>query len=187
MTPKLLLSMLMALLAVLIWQLGSLWRRRPGSRPVSQDPQPRAVKESPRLAQRAALDDVSQPPLKRERKRSLLAIHANLDRSSAADALLKSGLYNEVESKLTQAFEHFAEGVVSIDGYEAMVRIEGKVVHRKRAELRAREMANDSSPALLDELRQDVEAAEVAIQWCLDWAADLRESAMQSHSDPKQD
>jgi hypothetical protein len=109
MTPKLLLAMLMALLAVLIWQLGSLWRRRPGSRPVSQDTQPRAVKESPRLAQRAALDDVSQPPLKRERKRSLLAIHANLDRSSAADALLKSGLYNEVESKLTQAFEHFAK------------------------------------------------------------------------------
>lgn len=178
MTPKLLLAMLMALLAVLIWQLGNLWRRRPGSRPVLQDTQPRVLEESPKRARPAALDDESQLPLKRERKRSLLAIHANLDRPSAAGALLKSGLYNEVEGKLTQAFEHYAEGVVTIDGYEAMVRIEGKVVHRKRAELRAKEMVNDSSPALLDELRQDVEAAEVAIQWCLDWAADLRKSTI---------
>jgi hypothetical protein len=182
MTPMLLFALLAALLAVLIWQIRSLLRGRSTRRPTSQDTRPLALQKSAR----APAEDTSKLSHKRERKRDLSAINASLDGLSVTRRLDKLSLYSDVESKLAQGFELYEEGAISIDGYEAIVRIEGKVVHRKRSELKAREMSDSFSPAELDEFRQDVEAAEIAIQWCLDWAADRRNSALQIQPDSNQ-
>jgi hypothetical protein len=186
MTPMLLLALLAVLLAVLVWQITSLRRWRSGRRSGSQQSRPRPVQKVDQNAQVARLADPSPLVLKRERKRDLSAINAKLEGFGPADDSVKLSLYNEVEEKLAQAFELYEAGAISIDGYEAIVRIEGKVVHRKRSELKALEMADTISAAGLDEFRQDAEAAEIAIQWCLDWAAGRRESVPNAQFGPNQ-
>lgn len=91
-----------------------------------------------------------------------------------AAKLLASGLYAEIEAKLEQAFDLLERGRISLNRYEAMILKEQEAVKRARAKFEARHMAGSDTRENLDREREEVETAEVAVQWCLDWIDDFR-------------
>lgn len=108
------------------------------------------------------------------RQRRLKALSEGGGDPSVAAKLVDSGAYASCERRLEQAFEVYSHGRVSLETYETMVRAEGERAKRLRAEFRAKELAGHTSAQVLDDLREEIETIDVAVQWCLDWAVDLR-------------
>lgn len=84
------------------------------------------------------------------------------------------GLYAEVEAKLTQAFDLLERGRISVDRYELLVLKEQEAIKRARARFTARAMTLPDAEQALAQEREDLETAEVAVQWCLDWIGEFR-------------
>lgn len=110
------------------------------------------------------------------RKRQLKALSEGGGDPSAVDKLMDSSAYASCERRLEQAFEVYSHGRISLETYETMVRAEGERAKRLRAEFRAKELAGQASAQTLDDLREEIETIEIAVQWCLDWAEDLRKA-----------
>lgn len=108
------------------------------------------------------------------RQRQLKALSKGGGDPSAAERLMDSGAYASCERRLEQAFDAYSQGRISLDTYETMVRAEGERAKRLRAEFRAKELAGHATANVLDDLREQIETIEIAVQWCLDWAEDLR-------------
>jgi hypothetical protein len=108
------------------------------------------------------------------RQRQLKALSEGGGDPSALENLMDSGAYASCEHRLEQAFEVYSQGRISLETYETMVRAEGERAKRLRAEFRAKELAGHTSIEALDDLREEIETIEIAVQWCLNWAEDLR-------------
>lgn len=124
------------------------------------------------------LDQGERLPRVVGRQRRLKALSEGGGDPSIAEKLLDTGAYASCERRLEQAFEVYSHGRVSLETYEMMVRAEGLRAKRLSAEHRAKELAGLSSAEALDELRQEIEMIEIAVQWCLDWADDLRNGSL---------
>lgn len=110
------------------------------------------------------------------RRRKIAPVSSGGGDPGAATKLLTSGLYAEIETKLEQAFDLLERGRISLNRYEAMIQKEQEAVKRARARFEARHMAGSDTRENLELEREEVETAEVAVQWCLDWIDDLRRS-----------
>ena len=108
------------------------------------------------------------------RRRTITPASSGGGDQGAAAKLLTAGLYAEIEGKLEQAFDLLERGRISLNRYEAMILKEQEAVKRARARFEARHMAGTDTRENLDREREEVETAEVAVQWCLDWIDDLR-------------
>lgn len=82
--------------------------------------------------------------------------------------------YDTAERKLTEAFDLYERGRTTLATFEKSVGFEAAVVKKAQLKLQADEMRREIEPGAAYDLREDLESAEIAIKWCLDWAADLR-------------
>lgn len=108
------------------------------------------------------------------RLRQIKAVSEGGGDPSAAQELMDSGAYASCERRLEQAFQIYSSGRVSLETYETMVLAEAERAKRLRAEFRAMELAGTTSHEALANFREEIETIEIAVQWCLDWAEDLR-------------
>ncbi len=108
------------------------------------------------------------------RRRQIAPISSGGGDPGASAKLLASGLYAEIEGKLEQAFDLLERGRISLNRYETLILKEQEAVKRARSRFEARHMAGSDAREILEREREEVETAEVAVQWCLDWIDDLR-------------
>ncbi len=185
MTPIVLIAIMLVLALVLCVLLVNIVRQLR-----SKDGKPKIGKSKPQPAppaQTAPVEvDASEPdqgerlPRIVGRKRQLKALSEGGGDPSAVQELMDSGAYAICERRLEQAFEVYSHGRISLESYETMVRAEGERAKRLRAEFRAKELAGNTPAEALDDFREEIETIEIAVQWCLDWAEDFRNSASAS-------
>lgn len=85
-----------------------------------------------------------------------------------------TGYFDAAERKLTEAFDLYERGRTTLATFEISVGTEAAVIKQAQLKLQADELRGEIEPCAAYDLREDLESAEIAIKWCLDWAADLR-------------
>lgn len=185
MTPIVLIAIMLVLALALCVLLVKIVRqiRSKDSKPKIEKSKPQPVlpdQTAPVEAEEQELDQGERMPRVVGRKRQLKALSEGGGDPSAVQELMDSGAYASCERRLEQAFEVYSLGRVSLETYETMVRAEGERAKRLRAEFRAKELAGNTPAEALDDFRKEIEMIEIAVQWCLDWAEDFRNSASAS-------
>lgn len=170
MTPTLLLVVLAALALVLVALLVGIWRKLRARGADSPQP-PTTAKVREPAAERTAAPAGPVPGVQGRTRRLRAASEGGGD-PGPMDQLFSSGVYAQVERKLEQAFDLLARGRISITTYLTLVQNEAEAVARERAKMNASEQAGAISDEMLSQQREDIETAEIAVQWCLDWAAE---------------
>ncbi len=89
----------------------------------------------------------------------------------------QTSYFEAAESNLARAFDQFERGRTSLESFERTVGIEADVVKRAQLRLQADELRGDILGEAAERLREDLESAQIAIQWCRDWAEDMRPAA----------
>ncbi len=185
MTPIVLIAIMLVLALVLCVLLVKIVRqiRSKDSKPKIEKGKPlavRPVRTAPVAVDESETDQGERLPRVVGRKRQLKALSEGGGDPSAVQELMDSGAYAICERRLEQAFEVYSLGRVSLETYETMVRAEGERAKRLRAEFRAKELAGNTPAEALGDFREEIETIEIAVQWCLDWAEDFRNSAPSS-------
>lgn len=108
--------------------------------------------------------------------------HRTLPHINAPTAVLtapepETSYFETAEANLARAFDQFERGRTSLETFERTVGIEADVVKRAQLRLQADELRGEIKGDAADQLREDLETAAIAIQWCRDWAEDMRPAA----------
>lgn len=181
MTPHLLLAILAALALALMALLLAIFRRarlrKPKARLVPAPERAADVADPPSIGTTPAQPAPEQPPRPLSRMRRIGPEVAVRETASLAPAEGEAGHYAACLARLEQAFDLYTQGRISLETYETMVRAEREAIRRERAELRSRELSGEDDAVALDQLREQIESTEVAVQWCLDWSDGLRREA----------
>lgn len=181
MTPGFLMAtmaFLSLMLVVLSWRLLRMLRKK-----VTPDQPQAAMERSQEEPQPKPVPEL-RAPATAGRTRRLVASSDGGGDPGPMQRLFHSGVYAEVEAKLEQAFDLYAKGRISLDTYEVLVSNESEAIRRARLDFEAKERSGEASPDMLGRQREEIETAEVAIKWCIDWAADLRSASAQNDPDP---
>jgi hypothetical protein len=149
------------------------------------------TQEQPSLGQTVASSAVSGDPRVTERRsppvirsRTLAAIAGTETSGPAVDQTIS--YFDAAERKLTEAFDLYERGRTSLATFEKSVGLEAEVVRRAQLKLQADELRQEIEPDAAYRLREDLEAAEIAIKWCLDWVSDLRADDTAGRSEEQQ-